>query len=96
MEDFSRSISIEPSFEGYYQRGSLRETLGDYRDAMSDYTRAVDLEPGTPYPYRARAGLRKRFGDLAGARADEAKANPIKHEIISERPYVLRSFKPLR
>lgn len=96
IEDFSQSISVGPSFESYYQRGSLREMLGDYRNAMDDYTSAADLQPNTPDPYRARAGLRKRFGDLAGALADEAKVSAIKNRITPEQPPGLPPFTFLR
>jgi tetratricopeptide (TPR) repeat protein len=96
IQDFSQSISVEPSFEGYYQRGSLREMLGDYRSAMDDYTSAADLQPNTPDPYRARAGLRKRFGNLAGAQADEARVSAIKNRITPERPPGLPPFTFLR
>jgi tetratricopeptide (TPR) repeat protein len=86
LEDFTLSIYLEASFDAYYQRGSVRQILGDYKGAMDDYTNAANLQPNMLYPYRARANLRRRFGDLAGAEADENKVRAIQKSPGPEDP----------
>jgi tetratricopeptide (TPR) repeat protein len=86
LENFTLSIYLEASFDAYYQRGSVRQILGDYKGAVDDYTNAATLQPNMLYPYRARAKLRRRFGDLAGAEADENKVRAIQKSPGAEDP----------
>jgi tetratricopeptide (TPR) repeat protein len=77
MTDFTRSIEIDPSVDAYYQRGYLRQKLGDMQGAVDDQTQAIKLDAHSPYAYRARAAARKMIGDLAGAREDRDKAEAL-------------------
>jgi regulator of sirC expression with transglutaminase-like and TPR domain len=77
MADFSKSIEVDPSVDAYYQRGYLRQRLGDMQGALDDQTHAIMLDAHSPYAYRARATIRKIMGDPAGARQDRDKADSL-------------------
>ena len=78
----SRAIEIDPSSAKYsLSRGFSKSQLKDYKGAITDYTRAIELDAAYPagqaqaYQYRAKA--KKALGDIAGATADEKKANQL-------------------
>ena len=58
----------------FYWRARVKESLGRERDALQDYDRAIELDPNDPTAYSARAILREKRGDAAGAKADATKA----------------------
>lgn len=52
----------------------------DWRGAVADYTRAIELDPENEQAYIARAAARKDSGDLAGAKADKKRAQELKRD----------------
>ena len=70
LADLDRSLQIAPSVDAYYQRGQVKHTMGDYQQAVSDYSDAIALRREAPYVYLARSVSKKSLGDDAGARED--------------------------
>lgn len=48
LSKFEDEISVNPTSELYYQRGRLLWKLGRKTEAMSDYGRAIELDPESP------------------------------------------------
>jgi tetratricopeptide (TPR) repeat protein len=77
LTDFTRSIQIHGTADAYYQRGLTYQVLGQAHSAAHDYDLAIELDPGAPYNYRARAKAKRDLGDTAGARQDQEKADRV-------------------
>jgi tetratricopeptide (TPR) repeat protein len=77
MAEFTRSIQIEPTVEGYYERGQVFESLGEHRKAIDDYDQAIALIRDAPQVYRARSLAKRNLGHIAGYRADRDKAKSM-------------------
>ncbi|HXX95422.1 MAG TPA: protein kinase, partial [Planctomycetota bacterium] len=58
----------------HFFRGWLRMISKDWDRAMSDCTRAIELDPGQARVYALRAGVHLSKGDPAGARGDYDRA----------------------
>ena len=56
-----------------FNRGLLRAQTGDYRGAISDYSKVIDEYPNFMAGYYQRAEARKKIGDRKGAEEDEFK-----------------------
>ncbi len=56
------------------ESGDDHIAFGDTRDAISDYTEAIKLDPKCADAYSRRAGAKEELNDLAGALADYDKA----------------------
>ena len=56
-----------------FNRGLLRAQTGDYRGAISDYSKVIDAYPNFMAGYYQRAQARKKIGDAKGAEQDEFK-----------------------
>lgn len=56
-----------------FNRGILRAQTGDYRGAISDYSKVIDEYPNFMAGYYHRAEARKKIGDRKGAEQDEFK-----------------------
>src|SRR5262249_17976515 len=57
-----------------YNRGLLRQALGDLPGALADFDRALETDPGHVATHVSRGAARKEARDLAGALADFAGA----------------------
>lgn len=67
--------------------------LGDYTQAISDYSRAIELEPNNSFAFYNRGITRERRGDLAGAVADFSVAiqlDPSSADNYHNRGYAYR------
>jgi tetratricopeptide (TPR) repeat protein len=85
IEDFNAALGIDGALgEAYLNRGNSYYFGARYRDAISDYERALDLEVRKPWAAWYNIGLAKdASGDAAGARAAYEKAvelNPDFHQ----------------
>ena len=56
-----------------FNRGLLRAQTGDYRGAISDYSKVIEEYPNFTVGYYHRAEARKKIGDRKGAEQDEFK-----------------------
>jgi len=60
--------------DAYYNRGFERLEIGDYLGAMSDYSRALEIEPHRTTIYNNLGLAKYNAGDVPGAIADYTKA----------------------
>ncbi len=86
MADCNKAVQLAPKLATtYHYRALVREAIGDLKDAESDFTKAIQLEPcADAHTYRAQ--VRIELGDKVGSIQDsktamalafkEANANP--------------------
>jgi len=77
LEEFNKSIAVQPTIEAYFQRGQILEAQGDHQKAVEDYNQAIALDRDEPFMYRARATARESLGDQKGAQADRISARQL-------------------
>jgi len=70
VEDFNRAVELSPAVDTYFQRAATYQLMGQHRLAIADLDRMIDLAPGSPMGYLARARSREALGDAAGASKD--------------------------
>lgn len=68
--DYTDLVRMIPDRTGYFARGDIRLSLGQFRAAILDYTRGMDVREREPDPFVARGMARLLRGDAAGALAD--------------------------
>jgi tetratricopeptide (TPR) repeat protein len=77
LENYNRAIKIQPTAITYALRADLKyKILKDYRDAETDLTRAIELQPDEPRFYLVRFSWRG-FKNKKGAISDLRKAADI-------------------
>ena len=70
--------SIEPwAASPYVQLGLVAEFQGNYLEAVSRLTQAIDREDRNWQLYYLRSGMREQAGDVAGAEADLERARQL-------------------
>jgi tetratricopeptide (TPR) repeat protein len=74
LSEFDQSIRIQPTIDGYYQRGQVHLGLAQLQPAIDDFNQAITLGRDAPYLYLARASARSGMGDAAGAAEDRQTA----------------------
>lgn len=73
-EDFSEIIRLNPQAVYAFQgRGDAKQEDGDLQGALSDYDEVIRLDKCSMsgYNYARRADIRRRLGDLDGAKEDD-------------------------
>lgn len=76
----SRAIEkFERHALAYERRGYVNFMLKNHKDALYDYTKSIDINPGNPDPYMGRAFVKIAKEDFSGAIAD--LENAIKKSI---------------
>lgn len=60
--------------EAHKMRGAAYEKLGQFENAIADYTAAIKTDSFCPEAYRARRCARMRLGDVKGAKQDGERA----------------------
>ena len=69
---------IEPNDVRFYiSRGTFKEHE-NCKDAIEDYTKAIEIEPNSVFAYRLRADSKRKLGDNEGADEDDKKADKLK------------------
>ena len=63
--------------KAYYISGWSKHKKGDYSGAISDYTKAIKLNPNHPYAYNNRGYAKNELKDYSGAISDYTKAIEI-------------------
>ena len=66
-------MDLKPSGYYYSSRADAKEKLEDYRGAILDYNKAIELEPESYY-YNYRGGCKFNIHNYIGAIADYTKA----------------------
>jgi len=71
VKDFSRTIEINRDFGlAYFNRGEMRNELGDYATAIDDFNTAARWLPGDPNVYNSRGHAHYRLREYKEAVAD--------------------------
>ncbi|NJK47905.1 tetratricopeptide repeat protein [Candidatus Gracilibacteria bacterium] len=73
-EAFTQAISLKPSFFAYTLRALSNANLRDYQAAISDYSRAIQLQPNDYFSYSGRGSVYALLGKHQEALADLNKA----------------------
>ena len=74
-EALSRAIEkFERHALAYERRGHVNYLLRNYDDALYDFSKSIDINPGIPEPYMGRARVKIAANDLQGAITDLEKA----------------------
>ncbi len=76
MQDFLKALKINSeSYDGYYRRGLLKYDLNDWKGALSDLSKAIEIKPDNDgYPYYYRGMAKEETDDSEGAAEDFSKA----------------------
>lgn len=74
MQEYTKSIQAKPNVDAFFERGQIYEKQGQHKEAVDDFTSAIEYLRDAPHVYRARATAREHMGDLDGARADRIQA----------------------
>ncbi|MCX8194900.1 MAG: tetratricopeptide repeat protein [Candidatus Micrarchaeota archaeon] len=61
----------------YFNRGLSKAMGGDYKAAIEDYTKAIELNPNFAAAYSNRGSAKAKLGDTQGAKEDYEKAKLI-------------------
>jgi tetratricopeptide (TPR) repeat protein len=76
--------------DDYFRRGAARHTKGDLDGAISDYTRAIEIDSRDAGAYEGRGEARRTKGDLDGAITDATRAIEIDPHLAG--PYITRGL----
>lgn len=74
LDYYGDELKKKPNANAYLRRGFLHEMRGEYDEAIADYTRAIDLEPGSSVGYNDRGNAWSAKRDFRKAVADFDKA----------------------
>ncbi len=85
---YDRLIKTQPEAYVYVNRGITKLASGDSRGAISDYSKAIELNPNYDSAYSFRGNARSRLGDNLGAISDHDLA--IKIDANNSRNYYNR------
>ena len=87
FEDINYVIKIVPEFgKPYYFRGLLKSNYSkDYYGAISDYTKAIELNPDDANSYLQRGISKSILGDANGSCADWRKAVSFGNSTASQK-----------
>ncbi|MBI2228047.1 MAG: tetratricopeptide repeat protein [Deltaproteobacteria bacterium] len=78
---------------GHFLTGHSSAGKGDYRGALEDFAKAVEIDPLYAQAYWDRAAVRAQLGDWRGALTDVNKALEIKPDVVpSSRAYEFRGL----
>ena len=77
-----KSTRILQGDEQYLRRGLQRQSAGEHDKAISDFTKAIELNPNLAKAYAARGLSKEANGDGAGAKSDYSQS--IQIEIMGE------------
>ena len=63
--------------KAYYNRGNAKSDLKDYYGAISDFTKAIEINPKYYQAYGNRGIAKSNIGDLEGACSDWRKTDSL-------------------
>jgi S1-C subfamily serine protease len=79
----TRPAASEPTVDNYVLQGSQKYQSGDFKGAISDYDKAIQLNPNHARYYYNRGRSRAALGDKKGAISDLDKAIQLKPTFAS-------------
>ena len=75
----NEAIEIEPNDVRFYiSRGTFKEHE-NCKDAIEDYTKAIEIDPNYHFAYQFRADIKRKLDDNEGADEDDRKAEKFKN-----------------
>lgn len=75
LEDMAAVLKLSPKDDfAWAARGDYYLELKRYKEAIADYTQAIELQPRSKSTYIKRAHAREKVGDAKGAAEDREKA----------------------
>ena len=74
--DYNNELDLKDAV-AYYNRGSSKYDLEDYRGAIQDYTKAIELYPEYALAYYSRGLSKIILGDIDGGCLDLSKAGKL-------------------
>ena len=72
------------SADFYFDRAFKKGEEGDYYGAISDFTKAIEIDPTIIGNYTNRGNVKKEIGDMKGACDDWIKASSLGDEIAAK------------
>jgi tetratricopeptide (TPR) repeat protein len=79
IEDCDEAIRLKPGFAFFHlQRGYTYQAREDWRRAVADFDKAIELGLETAAVYNARAAVRAKLNDAAGAAEDTEHARRLR------------------
>jgi len=73
---FSSNL-LSQTAEDWFNRGIAKGKLGDNRGAISDYNKAIEIDPNATDAYHNRGVAKYYLGDINGACLDWSKAGEL-------------------
>lgn len=64
----------------FFEKGKANANLGEYTQALKDFTKAIELDPDFSKAYNFRGVVKEAIGDFTGAIEDYTKAIELKAE----------------
>ena len=77
INDYSTMITVgDPSFQvvGYYNRGVVKNMIGDFAGAIPDFSQAIELDQKMGIAFFHRGIAKSKMGDLNGRMEDFRRA----------------------
>ena len=70
MVHFTAQIEQNPTSRAYFERGAAHISLGDYKPAVADFSKAIELDPQNLPALNDRGTTYRRLGESEKAKAD--------------------------
>ena len=74
LEEYKTAINFLPHENIYFNKGAVNDRLGNFKEAIDDYTNAISLNSSMGIAYYNRAYSRGKFDDFDGSCDDFRKA----------------------
>ncbi len=95
IASFTKSISVAESTDAYNERGTAYFLKGQVNDAITDYDRAVALDPKNGEAFNNRAWANYKLGHMSEAKIDADKAErlaPDKADVWDTRGHITEAL----
>jgi class 3 adenylate cyclase/predicted negative regulator of RcsB-dependent stress response len=95
ISSFTTSIGIAETTAAYNERGTAYFLKGQVNDAITDYDRAIALDPSNGDAFNNRAWANYKLGHMSEAKADVDKAQgliPGKADVWDTRGHILEAL----
>ena len=63
IKDLDKAINIKPNSSLLNLRGFYRTKINDFKRALIDHSKAIEIDPYNSYSFNARAFVKHKFGD---------------------------------
>ena len=84
------SVSFGQTAEEYFNQANAKDDLKDYKGAIADYTKAIELDPTYVDAYYNRGNAKCRSQDYKGAIVDYSKAIELDPSYTKAYTYISR------